>query len=65
MREVSARYRRVANASGWLTATERALPIALPMGRPSGGPMDGGAPWQAASVTYDGGARLGLGLRLD
>ena len=54
MREVSARFRSVANASGWLAELAR-----LRAGRRL---SEGGPPWQAARVTYDGGARYAVSV---
>ena len=56
MREVSARFRSVANASSWLAAAELAR---LSAGRRL---SEGGPPWQAARVTYDGGARYAVSV---
>ena len=55
---MSARYRRVANASSWLAAERTRL---RDSGAEGGGEsMDDGAPWQVAGVTYDGGARYAV-----
>jgi hypothetical protein len=60
VREVSARYRRVANASSWLAA-ERSRRRGSDADVERGGEsIHNGEPWQAAGITYDGGARYAV-----